>query len=140
MSRQTTVDIKYTHIYWLFFGIFIVIFNNNGTRRKIKFWWGEASPAEMPITRHVQMGRLDDVIKCILLSSVHIRTSTSQMRIWLYWSVKKLSNASHHVMTSLSVSNLFLKIAIKYFNKYALTTNVSAYVICQYICMSELFV
>jgi len=34
MSRQTTVDIKYAHIYWLFLGI---IFNNNGTRRKKSF-------------------------------------------------------------------------------------------------------
>jgi hypothetical protein len=43
-------------------------------------------------------------------------------------------------MTSLSVSNLFLKIAIKYFNKYALTTNVSAYVkyVNTFVCQNYL--
>ncbi len=73
----------------------------------------------MPITRHVWMGRFDDVIESILLPNIHIQTSTSQMRIWSYWSVKKMScNVSHHVMTSLNISNflfwqvlMFLKIS-----------------------------
>jgi len=41
----------------------------------------DESPAEMLITRHVQMGRFDDVIESILWPSIHIQTSTSQMRI-----------------------------------------------------------
>ena len=55
----------------------------------------------MPITRHVQIGRYNDVIGSILLQIVYIQTSTSQMKTWSYRSVKKLShNLSHHVMTS----------------------------------------
>jgi len=55
----------------------------------------------MLITRHVQIGRFNDVIGSISLQMVYIQTFTSQMKTWSYQSVKKLShNISHHVMTT----------------------------------------
>jgi hypothetical protein len=79
MSWQTMVDILhicigYSLAYLLEFSIIMTL------AEKESFVVDE-SPTEMLITRHVQMGRFDDVIEIILLPSVHIRTSTSQTRI-----------------------------------------------------------